>query len=92
MALPLPDGRWQPVALEPSGWMALDPTGSLSLPFPLERFRLDLLARTNQWTNNVLQLFDPVVRVVSENMPVPYFLSFYGDVLLLAFQIGKGRV
>jgi hypothetical protein len=64
MALPLPDGRWQPLAMESSGWMALDSGWSLSLPFPLERFRMGLLAGTNQRAFNILQLFNPVIRIV----------------------------
>ena len=57
-------GKWQPIIMEKNRWMALDSGWSLSLPFPLERFRMGLLAGTNQRAFNILQLFNPVIRIV----------------------------
>ena len=68
MALPLPDGRWKPLAMEPNRWMALDTGWSLPLPVPLARLGLGLLAGTNQWPDSLLQLLDPVIRIVSEEL------------------------
>ena len=59
--------------MEPSGWMEVDTKRGIPLPFPLERFRLDLLAGTNQWTNNVLQLLDAVIRVSLKASRPPLF-------------------
>ena len=41
--IPLPDGRWQPLAMEPSRWMALDSSRGISIPIPSA-------AGKNQWS------------------------------------------
>jgi hypothetical protein len=57
-------GKWQPIIMEKNRSMAMDPTGNLSLLFSLERFRIGLPEWTNQWPDSLLQLLNPVIRIV----------------------------